>query len=67
MGDAALDRHGKEFLTSSVLRPITSTPNWAMVSPSSTVGDMNTPRPSRPKAVISAPSSNSPTTRGCSC
>jgi len=25
---------------------------------------MNTPRPSRPKAFISAPSSNSPTMRG---
>ena len=32
---------------------MTSTPNWAMVSGSSTDGDMNTPRPSRPKAVMS--------------
>ena len=56
----------KNSSTSSVERPITSTPNWAWVSSSSTVGEVNTPRPSRPKAFIRALSSNSPTRRGCS-
>ena len=50
--------------TSSSLRPTTRTPYCAAVSDSSTAGVMNTPRPSPPKAFISAASSNSPMTRG---